>query len=582
MSDETESLTNQLINLLNSNNDAKVLEIIQNSQNLGDIVMDIVPAICNYLLSDRIHASTQTTCEKVLIHVAQTCKPKETLIAFREQMAPIKNDAQMLCLLQPMQICLQALNGKIFRVSKEVRPFIKHISSLPLPDDHKLEGQEKLFLDNDFATNRITHVTQQFLNFLHPFVEATSWKRATTTTDELSQQRKAEALNLSLCLLNLLDKPLAYLDFNSHVIDNNSVSNSRVCGETIMALLAELQADYHRFVVEVADRMTAEAKLTEDEIEDDEPVSQLSLSIFAYLTFAEGLGLNNLPGLLTGQYYVLSCLPFVNELTSHKNSLVVYKGVKLLNSLLSRTLVSSLPADLLEHNDIIETVHCIVQALAMSQVQELTTKTGELLAVLMGRFTPFGRYKLLLMLLNITHHSGIIGYTIQLLKNEIASNLGKVPHDSAFAGKNLHLLFNMVFALPSGVKTDLVENCERIMASINLLRYLVIRDRPADNVTGIWNLMEKLKDGYCQTLHKAIDISRGHYKLEIDNISQGKKLDKDAQFEKSEFSIGGKVLAKPNRKEKVEALSIAVHRLDLMESLLCRFEELVEQRNVQS
>lgn len=583
----------QIIELLDASEFDKIAELLQDTEKLNNAVMDLVSAVCQYVAEhgQGIDPHVSMACDKVLIHIANTCNAKEVILALQEQSSFIQNDAHMRCLLKPLQICLFASNKQLPLCSEIIRPFVAYLTSLPLPDDRKLEGKEKLLLDADSTVNRLTNLVILFLDFLSPIVSFMSWKTVAKASDESSQQQlKDSALANTVHLLNLLDKPLAYLDTSSDLSGNTPESESRLCVTKVMALLSELQADFHRLVIYITDRIKesrakASGKEEEEVAERDgeTSVSALSLATFAYLTFAEQLGCNNLPGLFTSHYYLNSCLPFVSELLSQRSSIIAYKGVRLLNALLSTISEASLSIDMLESRDFLDTIHCLVQALSVSQVQELTTSLGKLLSMLLSRFTLEGRQKLLLMLLHIANHSGIVAYTIQLLKNEIDVRLKTLSpdgvNDDVYFGKNLQVLMNVVLSLPSGVKTDLLENCERITAALNLLRYLVIRDKQSTNVTGIWTMMEKVKIGYCQTLHKAIDISRGHYKLDIDNTIQEGKHPKDRQLsEATEFSVGGKTLPSPSHKEKIEALTIAVHRLDLMESLLCRFEELAEPK----
>ncbi|GAB1289939.1 Glomulin [Apodemus speciosus] len=83
-------------------------------------------------------------------------------------------------------------------------------------------------------------------------------------------------------------------------------------------------------------------------------------------------------------------------------------------------------------------------------------------------------------LLNTSNHSGVEAFVIQNIKNQIDLSFKKT-YNKWFAGAQLISLLDLVLSLPEGAETDLLQNSDRIMASLNLLRYLVIKDNEDDN-----------------------------------------------------------------------------------------------------
>ncbi|KAM7326653.1 hypothetical protein ACRRTK_015131 [Alexandromys fortis] len=103
-----------------------------------------------------------------------------------------------------------------------------------------------------------------------------------------------------------------------------------------------------------------------------------------------------------------------------------------------------------------------------------------LLQLYIDKLDSQGKHTLFRCLLNTSNHSGVEGFVIQNIKNQIDASFKKTSN-KWFAGPQLISLLDLVLSLPEGAETDLLQNSDRIMASLNLLRYLVIKDNENDN-----------------------------------------------------------------------------------------------------
>ncbi|XP_010801597.1 glomulin isoform X2 [Bos indicus x Bos taurus] len=142
-----------------------------------------------------------------------------------------------------------------------------------------------------------------------------------------------------------------------------------------------------------------------------------------------------------------------------------------------------------------------------------------------------------------------------------------------FTGPQLISLLDLVLVLPEGAETDLLQNSDRIMASLNLLRYLVIKDNEKDNQTGLWTELEKIENNFLKPLHTGLNMSKAHYEAEIKN-SQEVQKSKDH----CSLNVGREEIPNMPPEMQLKVLHSALFTFDLIESVLARVEELIETK----
>ncbi|CAM9205684.1 unnamed protein product [Lampetra planeri] len=150
--------------------------------------------------------------------------------------------------------------------------------------------------------------------------------------------------------------------------------------------------------------------------------------------------------------------------------------------------------------------------------------------------------------------------------------------NSWFEGVHLLPLLRLVFTLPDGPETDLLQYLDRLMEALNLLRYLVIRDKVTENQTGIWTELYRIEDTFVQPLRVGLNMSRAHYEKELSDTVETKKTKAKEKSVASVF-VGGDKLPNLTSDSQIQALHSALHTFDMMESVLVRIEELIEVKN---
>ncbi|KAJ8039234.1 Glomulin [Holothuria leucospilota] len=145
-----------------------------------------------------------------------------------------------------------------------------------------------------------------------------------------------------------------------------------------------------------------------------------------------------------------------------------------------------------------------------------------------------------------------------------------------FVAGHLRQIYTAIFHLPQGSQTDLLEESDKIIASLNFLRYLLLRDPKDVDATGIWSVLEQTDKGYLSELITGLELSRIHYKQRADDLLDEKKRAKKAKdAETLSVSVGGQEIGKMPFEQQMQVLTSAQFTFDLMQSLLGRVNEII-------
>lgn len=256
------------------------------------------------------------------------------------------------------------------------------------------------------------------------------------------------------------------------------------------------------------------------------------------------------------------------------------KGLNFLDHLLMRLTRRSLTLQLLELNIFFELFNVLVNVMIYSNSNKERKKALNLFQNYIEMFDIQARYSIILYLYQTNEHSGLLSLTTGIFKTSIIECLQAKPPMPYFLGSNLGTLIKLACKLHHGSASDLVELCDEIITSLNLLRFLFIRDK--QNQTGIWNLVNKLHNEYLLPLREGIDLSRAHWKVKIKDLEEQKKMHKiteNIELEKSyaeiTLTVGGEKLPAMPVPEKITFCYQALNGLDVMESILIRVNECI-------
>ena len=588
---------------------------------LKDLTWDLVPAIC-VVLSEPVaedHPGVLPACERILQKIAGVASPKELLVVLLEQANHFNTDSKFKGLLAVLQKVLLKLPGKrAHSLGLCFSTLYAHIQTIPTPPDYGLEGEEIKLLDCDDDVRRCNDVVAAMVHFLDPFVKEVSLDDYDATAKQQKRsQDKFQRKEILQLIIKMFDHPLAYLDLTQPTQEGDGSqpvggqsgqadkqnterpvagrSETQVLSEVLMGKLEQLSRDFlHDTEVMLLENQRNEhkRKVTEKRKRDpDIPVEELAdmdwcveediplrgMAVWGYLVFGEALGLTSLPCVYTPTFCLEHCMPFIIYFLKENKPAFLDKGLSLFASLLQRIPEQGLAVDMLDKPEMVDMVTNLVYVMIGTQSKELRTRAVKILPLLLSRLSLQGRHQIFLHMFKKVNHSGVAGYVTQLLKQEIDATLKQDAPSVFFTGPPLEKLLRVIFLLPDGATTDLLEQSERVMGALNLLRYLILRDPKAANQTNIWSFLPVIEKEYLDALRTGINMSRAHYQAELEKVNKGLPL-LDAAAPDMSVTVAGQPLPTLTKDQQKDVMHTAIHTFDMMESIVGRISELVHQK----
>ncbi|XP_006831116.1 PREDICTED: glomulin [Chrysochloris asiatica] len=315
-------------------------------------------------------------------------------------------------------------------------------------------------------------------------------------------------------------------------------------------------------------------KHLEFEEEEDKQLADAMASL-AYLVFVQGVSIDQLPMVLSPLYLLKFNMGHVEVFLQRTEESVFFKGLDLLEYSLLRIEDNHLLHQYLEIKCFLTVPQGLVKIMTLCPIEILRKRGLTLLQLYINKLDSQGKYTLFRCLLNTSNHSGVEAFIIQNIKNQIDVSLKRSHNNKWFTGPQLMPLLDLVLSLPEGAETDLLQNSDRIMASLNLLRYLIIKDNENDNQTGLWTELRRIENNFLKPLHIGLNMSKAHYEAEIKNNQENShevRKSKDI----CSITVCGEEIPNMPPEMQLKVLHSALFTFDLIESVLARVEELIE------
>lgn len=524
--------------------------------------MDIILGVCNHLNSEKTvwSAEMEECCEFSLLMVAQLSNPKEVLIALQEQVVEFGSSSKFKILLLPFQAVLLRLPDKQSSILNMVLETIgEHVGSLPLPSPgHCFEGDERVLLDTDPKVQCISDIYEALAEFYAPFVKQMSLNRVQTKLDDETCLRERRRV-LKKNLLKTMEQPLMCMDL--HFNEGKSPSLLRRTAEKLVQHLSCVCGDFFSLHETIHHYQEKHQCLPSPSLDDRSPPPSLkSLGTVFYLIYGEQLPCVSVPCVYSQEFVFHNVLLHADLLLKSTESLVVHKGLLLIQGVLKHVGDSSLSIDCLDHPIHFQIFQSLIW-LAMSGVNSRECKiiSVELWRPYLDKLHPGARYHLLQSLLPTIEHPGLKGLVINIIKDQIALCLDKnLPY---FLQDRLNASLPLIWKLPQDVETDLLEHMDAIMSALNLARFLLLRDK--QNFSGFVNQLPLLESQFMEPLTRALSLSRAHYELELNKIGSGVSAMCNILMSLPEMTLD-------QQKSIVET---ALSSFDLLESVLARVAE---------
>ncbi|XP_036113061.1 glomulin isoform X3 [Molossus molossus] len=523
----------------------QLLEVIQNEKNkviIKNMGWNLVGPVVRCLLWNN-KEDDKRKYFLMLDLLIKLCNPKELLLGLLELIEEPsgKQISQIiLLLLQPLQTVIQKLHSnKAYSVGLALSTIWSQLSLLPVP-----YSKEQIQTD-DYG---LCQCCKALIEFMKPFLEE--------VTDERENSLENEKLKdelLKFCFKSL-KCPLLTAQFleQSEETENDPL---RCFASEIIGFLSAIGYPFSKMIFNHG-RKKRIWNYLEFEEEEDKQLAD-SLASLAYLVFVQGISIDQLPMVLRTEESVFS------------------KGLDLLENSLLRIEDNGLLHQYLEIKSFLTVPQGLVKVMTLCPDETLRKKGLAMLQLYINKLDSQGKYTLFRCLLNTSNHSGVEAFIIQNIKNQIDISLKRTHNNKWFTGPQLISLLDLVLFLPEGAETDLLQNSDRIMASLNLLRYLVIKDNEHDNQTGLWTELGKIENNFLKPLHTGLNMSKAHYEAEIKNSQENsQEVQKSKEF--CSVTVGGEEIPNMPPEMQLKVLHSALFTFDLIESVLARVEELIE------
>uniref|UniRef100_A0A665UGH0 Glomulin, FKBP associated protein a n=1 Tax=Echeneis naucrates TaxID=173247 RepID=A0A665UGH0_ECHNA len=538
-------------------NSAQVLSIILDEKN-QDLVRcmgwNLLPALIKVLL--RKEDKHLHHCLAILNHLLETCRPKELLIGLLEQLE--QDDAVTIAesihlLLNPLQKVLLCLGSrKASSLSMTLSSVLDQVAKLPLP---QTKDQEE---DDVFSLCRCC---TDLIVFIRPFVHEGKQDKENELRTEL----------LKFCMKSL-SHPLLEVQLKDP--DTLLVSPLRDFATEILNTLSDIGES----LASLVHQPLLKRKQLPGFLEEEVRYPKESLASLTHLVFVHHLAADTFPSVFNPVFSLRCNMEHICFLLSRFNFVFVFVFAitqELYEKSLVRVVDGSLPAELLEIKTFLTVPQNLVKVMTICSRHDLRIKSLKVFQLNIDKFDTEAKYNFFQYMLKISGHSGVEGYIIKNIKNQIDVTLQPGNSNTWFEGAHLLPLLRKVLILPDGPETDLLQYLDRVMESLNLLRYLVIRDKVTENQTGIWTELYKIEDMFMKPLRVGLNMSRAHYEKELQNTMEAKKS-KAKEEPMLSVSVGDEKLPNMTSESQIQALHSALHTFDMIESVLVRIEELID------
>nr|XP_004552949.2 glomulin [Maylandia zebra] len=501
--------------------------------------------------------------QAAITHLTRTCRPNELLDCMLEIIEGIDPGAiseTILALLPHLQSVLLRLDeGKAACVGSTLSALQKQLSRLPVPYTEQQEEADEYGLCRCSAALTV---------FTEPFVEVvkrTDGNCAATAEDE---ELKIELLKF--CMRSLRE-PLLEAE-----LKHDRRSPLWLFAVEIMVTLSAIK--------EPLPELLFFSSLRKNILMDNNQFKE-ARACLAYLLFVQLITIDNFPAVFS-HVFILQCnMEYISQLLSSKKESHLLKGLALFTKSLERVQDNSLPVSLLDLKSFYSVTQNLRRVLTDCPIQHLRESGLQVFQVFINKLDAEAKHKFFRCMLKTSNHAGIESYIIKNIRNQFELSMKWGNANEWFLGTEFISLMTLVLCLPQGAQTDLLSSMDKIMESLNLLRYVLIRDEELRTNEDVWEELCRIKEEYLKMLRVCISISRAYYSSELKALREDQKLKaKEARDAARPTKLVKSITV---RKEKVsnmspevqhQVLQSALVTFDLMESLIVRIEEITEEK----
>ena len=550
----------------------------------------LVPVIIAQLTQENWEKCPQVLsgCQELLCHVAKVGKPKEVLISLSEHCEAFQDDVKYRHILPSIATSFEAWGVSVAasRVWEWIlATLISHLHALKVPEPPILEGKERLLLDGDKNLVNLCQTVQAFVELLQRLSTLIKTvpdkKEDVVASDSNVDDAKIASIkcrgHLTKAAIQVLSRPLAYLHLDL-AQELAAISTCRQIAENLVDIIKE----------NVSNPITLINFSAIQGLFNLDPIKEKDYDHGSEIRWSRGIGIlffiiYDKP---ENRSYVPSCyspIYLFNQLVGNINLMMMddesyllhLKALILAKFLMTGIPKSSLSADILDIGTQTQFLKAIYKAIIYHSSAEIRKLAFENFQLYFGLFAVRARYRLVTLIFNVCNHSGLIGYTITQVKDIVVAGLNKSDLPEEFRGHSLQVLVRQFCRLKHKEETDLLEVSDEVMASLNFLICMFLRDK--SNETGIQDLSNELQENFLQHIEKGLALMRARYQSQLNDCKNPKS--DESLFEETTLTIGGRVLPILNREQMAAVLNSALATFDMMHCVLVQLTDVLQKIN---
>lgn len=598
-----DSFPKLLDNLLVDKKSQDALQLIENDENETNVIdncSELINTVVNYLTDQNLaqNYDLHNACEKILIKIATLGNESDVVFGLLEIIDSTETDNTVVSVLKALQALLLKQPHQNSRALEWILNSIQqYATELPLSIQlrNRLDDEEEQLLEEEDEVKRIVSFYIFMIKFYEPILERII-ENEPATISHFRNNGLTQRNILGCFIIQLFGIPFAYLDLSDPTSNAKSEKGvtltnvyTRQCVTSLMQHLTKLIANPLQLIVYGQRRALWPYVFSESDDPEkysgmpldifllDAKVSLTSLAVMFYALFVENLFEERKPKIYRGVYLLEMGLYFATDLLSGTEETLHTKGIRLAAKLLQNLHDEQLEDDTLDLDIHKIFASKLIEVLDSTQVRRNSQLGVDLLQKYIAKFkTINAKYFHIQHLLESTTNNKIRSLLVTIYKNLVADQLNAAdanlqPEVSVFCrgGKLKFLLLNRICIMPRGVETDILQHNDLIMAALNMLRFIAIRDKK--NATQIWDYMNEIEEKFLKTLRTSLDCTRAHYKLEEKRIQEKKTTGIEC-----EVKIPGNEYMDMSEENQLRMLAIGQNTFDLIDNVLCHLIECIE------
>lgn len=510
-------------------------------------------------------------CESILEYLTKFCKPKEALLSLLEFAERLEADPGFFTVVPLLKIAfIRAPSKRGRNIVWGLNVLYKYVQSLRLPEYQSLEENEAAALENSKEHSRLELCVFMCLDFCEPFISEA--KSCALVSDK---HRVSQAQQIASFLLKLVERPVAFFE----VLREKNQTQSYECADRLVCQIFDLCPNPFPKICDWQSSgcLTLNCDSVEPSSGRNSTVSKSSIGALAYFSLCQSICRNRLPCVYRPGYLfellAPGCIALLAQ--SHKDP-ILKKGVMLANFLLKMCKEEKLwKRERLSQKTVYQHLLLgLINAMTTCSNRKYGQKALATFQLYLERYEILGQIAAIKLVFErvggrktetdddwIFPNRGICGWLIDWYRGRINSeilNSQDIPVEKGTVRYSDYTweLLEIFCQLKEKEITDLLDNFEQIMGALNLLRFLT-----AVTKNGKLKLKKELllryQQSYLQVLHKGIELSQAHFKLEMKNDREKQKSDGSSPISSDQM------------------MNAALSSFDLIESLIGRVNELM-------